>query len=115
VRGKLDGVEVWNGRYDGTHAPRADSLQLLRRIRSLNPKAAAFCGVDLHKIGQLRKPLYVEVEASRLERETIMGALRSGDFTLHGSNIRIPSTGNLTFVQELSIAVKQPLCRPWAG
>jgi hypothetical protein len=115
VRGKLDGVEVWNGRYDGTHAPRADSLQLLRRIRSLNPKAAAFCGVDLHKIGQLRKPLYVEVDASRLERETIMGALRSGDFTLHGSNIRIPSTGNLTFVQELSIAVKQPLCRPWAG
>jgi hypothetical protein len=115
IRGKLDGVEVWNGRYDGTHAPRADSFQLLRRVRSLNPQAAAYCGIDLHKIGQLRKPVYVEVEAERLGRDAIMSALRAGKFTLHGSNICIPSTGNLTFVQELSIAVKQPLCRPWAG
>src|SRR5215467_15849372 len=56
VRSKLDGIEVWNGRYDGTHAPRADSFQLLRSIRSLNPKAVAYCGIDLHKIGQLRRP-----------------------------------------------------------
>ncbi len=115
VRGKLDGVEVWNGRYDGTHAPRADSFQLLRRVRSLNSKAAAYCGIDLHKIGQLRRPVYVEVETEALQQEFILEALRSGKFTLHGSNIRIPSTGDLTFVQELSIAVKQPLCRPWAG
>jgi predicted metal-dependent phosphoesterase TrpH len=115
IRGKLDGVEVWNGRYDGTHAPRADSFQLLKRVRALNPKAAAYCGIDLHKIGQLRKPVYVEVETERLGRDEIVSALRAGKFTLHGSNIRIPSNGNLTFVQELSIAVKQPLCRPWAG
>ena len=25
IKAKLDGVEVWNGRYDGTVAPRADS------------------------------------------------------------------------------------------
>jgi PHP domain len=114
IRGKLDGIEVWNGRYDGTRAPRADSFQLLRRIRLLNAKAAAYCGIDLHKIGQVRKPVYVEVETERLERFAIINALRAGSFTLHGSNISIPSTGNLTFVQELSIAVKQPLCRPWA-
>ena len=114
VRAKLDGVEVWNGRYDGTHAPRANSLQLLRRIRLMNPKAAGYCGIDLHKVGQLRKPVYVEVEAGRLERDTILSALRMGNFTVHGSNIAIPSTGILSFVQELSIAVKQPLCRPWA-
>jgi hypothetical protein len=29
--------------------------------------------------------------------------------------LAIPSSGKLSFVQELSIAVKQPLCRPWAG
>ena len=115
VRAKLDGIEVWNGRYDGTHAPRADSFQLLRRIRSFNSKTVAYCGIDLHKTAQLRKPVYVELEADRLERDTIIGELRAGHFTLHGSNIAIPSTGHLTFVQELSIAVKQPLCRPWAG
>ncbi len=115
IKGKLDGIEVWNGRYDGTIAPRADSFQLLRRIRSLNLEAAAYCGIDLHKIGQASKPVYMELEAERLERDAIINALRDGRFTLHGGNITIPSTGNLTFVQELSIAVKQPLCRPWAG
>ena len=106
---------MWNGRYDGTHAPRSDSFQLLRRVRSLNSRAAAYCGIDLHKIGQLRRPVYVEVETERLQQNLILDALRAGKFTLHGSNICIPSTGNLTFVQELSIAVKQPFCRPWAG
>ena len=115
IRGKLDGVEVWNGRHDGTRAPRADSFQLLRRVRALNPKAAAYCGIDLHKIAQLRRPVYVEIQAEQLGREAIVNELRAGNFTLHGGNFCIPSTGNLTFVQELSIAVKQPLCRSWTG
>jgi len=115
VKGKLDGIEVWNGRYDGTIAPRAESFQLLRHIRISNPKAAAYCGIDLHKLGQLQRAVYVDVDAARLERAEIMSALRAGRFTLHGANLVIPSSGTLTFVQELSIAVKQPLCRPWAG
>ena len=81
----------------------------------MNPKAVAYCGIDLHKAAQLRKPIFIELEADRLDRDTILGTLRTGNFTVNGSNIAIPSTGNLTFVQELSIAVKQPLCRPWAG
>ena len=81
----------------------------------LNAKAAAYCGLDLHKIGQIRRAVYAEVEAERLEAGAILAALRAGRFTLHGSNMSIPSTGNLTFVQELSIAVKQPLCRSRAS
>jgi len=68
IRGKLDGIEVWNGRYDGTRAPRAGSFQLLRRIRMRNAKAAAYCGVDLHKIGQIRKAVYAEVEVELSKR-----------------------------------------------
>src|SRR5215471_2517493 len=105
IKTKIDGIEVWNGRYDGTVSPRADSFQLLRRIRKVNSKAAAYCGVDLHKIGQARKPVYVEVEAERLKRNDVLYSLREGWFTVHGSNLVIPSSGNLTFVQELSIAV----------
>jgi len=115
VRGKLDGIEVWNGRYDGTRAPRAGSFQLLRRIRSLNTNTVAYCGIDLHKAGQGHKPVYITLEADELDRSAILNALRSGRFTLHGNNMAIPSTGDLTFIQELSIAVKQPLCRPWVG
>ena len=115
IKGELDGIEVWNGRYDGTVAPRAESFQLLRRVRMSNLKVAAYCGVDFHKIGQARKPVYVEIESNALRRREILSLLRAGRFTLHGSNMAIPSSGKLTFIQELSIAVKQPLCRPWAG
>ena len=115
IKAKLDGIEVWNARYDGVHAPRADSFQLLRSVRSQNTRAAAFCGIDLHKTRQARKPIYAEVNAETLNRTAVMDALRAGDFTLHGGNTAIPSSGDLTFIQELSIAVKQPLCRPWAG
>jgi hypothetical protein len=115
IKAKIDGIEVWNGRYDGTVAPRADSFQLLRRIRSVNPKAAAFCGIDLHQIRQARKLIYMQVQSDRLERDSILSALQGSRFTIHGNNTTIPASGNLTFVQELSIAVKQPLCRPWAG
>jgi hypothetical protein len=115
IKAKLDGIEVWNGRYDGVYAPRAESFQLLRRIRSHNVHAAAYCGIDLHKMSQARKPIYAEVDAETLDRSTIMSALRAGRFTLRGGNIAIPSSGDLSFIQELSIAVRQPLCRPWAA
>ena len=115
VKDKLDGIEVWNTRYDGPVTPRTQSFQLLQKVRKSNPKAAAYCGIDLHKLDQARKPVYVDVDAKELSREAILGALRAGEFTLHRGATVIPSSGSLTFVQQLSIALKQPLCRPWAG
>ncbi len=115
IKAKLDGIEVWNTRYDGVYAPRADSLQLLRRIRAINLKASAFGGIDLHNVNQAQRPVYVEVDCGELRRESIMNALAAGKFSVRGANTTIPSSGDLSFVQELSIAVKQPLCRPWAG
>jgi predicted metal-dependent phosphoesterase TrpH len=111
IKGKLDGIEVWNGRYDGVYAPRADSFQLLRSVRRQNIKASAYCGVDLHKKSQTQKLIYAEVGADILTPTSILNAFRSGAFSVHGSNISFPATGNLSFLQELSIAVKQPLCR----
>lgn len=115
IKTKLDGIEVWNGRYDGTVAPRASSFQLLRRIRAVNPRAAAFCGVDLHQLKQARKLVYMDVQSDQVDTDSILSSLQGSRFTIHGSKTIIPATGNLTFVQELSIAVKQPLCRPWVG
>src|SRR5262245_54707845 len=115
IKSKLDGIEVWNGRYDGVHAPRADSFQLFRRIRTTNVKAIAFGGTDLHKAGQAERPIYVEVAAEELTKDALMTSLKQGKFAVKGANITIPATGELTFIQELSIAVKQPLCRRWAG
>jgi hypothetical protein len=111
IKGKLDGIEVWNGRYDGIRAPRVDSFQLLRLVRSSNLKTSAFCGIDLHKTSQLKRPVYVEVSEQQRDRHSILAALRDGRFTLHGNSMSIPSSGDLTLIQELSIAVKQPFCR----
>jgi predicted metal-dependent phosphoesterase TrpH len=115
IKGKLDGIEVWNGRYDGTVAPRAESFQLLRRVRMSNLKVAAYGGIDLHSIGQARKPVYHEVDTEVIQRGHILDALRTARFTVRGGNLTIPSSGKLTFLQELSIAVRQPLCRRRAG
>jgi len=121
IKHKLDGIEVWNGRYDGVFSPRAESFQLLRRIRMLNAKTSAYGGIDLHKMEQARKPIRVELDLNRSrsdeteKRQAILNALRSGEFRVRGGNFGIPASGHLTFVQELSIAVKQPLCRRRAG
>jgi predicted metal-dependent phosphoesterase TrpH len=114
IKTKLDGVEVWNIRYDGVHAPRAESFQLLRRLRTVNTDIAAFCGVDLHEAAQAERPVYVEVNAA-MDGHSVIDALRTRPFFLRGGTHTIPSTGDLTFIQELSIAVMQPLCRPWAA
>jgi hypothetical protein len=114
VKGELDGIEVWNVRYDGIVAPRTESFQLLGWVQKSNPKAVAYCGVDFHKMKQARHPVYVELEAERLERREIMNTLRAGSFTIRGRNLAVPSSGKLTFVQQLVIAVKQPL-RSWVG
>jgi hypothetical protein len=115
IKSKLDGIEVWNCRYDGIYSPRADSLQLLKRIRSVNVQASAFGGIDLHKLGQAHRPIFVEVNAETLDRNSILEALRIGKFSVRGGRFTIPADGNLSFTQELTIAVKQPLCRPWVG
>jgi predicted metal-dependent phosphoesterase TrpH len=115
IKAKLDGIEIWNGRYDGLHVPRASSIQLLRAVRSVNVKASAYGGVDLHKTGQAEKPIAVEVHTDELNRDAIITALASGRFNLRRGRLEVPASGNLSFMQEVSIAFKQPLCRPWAG
>jgi predicted metal-dependent phosphoesterase TrpH len=115
VKRTLDGVEVWNGRYDGVVTPRARSFQLLRRVRMSNSKAAAYGGVDFHKLSQAHKLVYVEVETGRFGRPEVIDALREGRFSLHGGKMTIPSSGNLSFAQEFWIALKQPFCRPRAA
>ena len=68
IKTKLDGIEVWNGRYDGVHAPRAGSFQLFRRVRQHNVTTAAYCGVDLHKLSQTRKLLYANVRRTSFHK-----------------------------------------------
>jgi predicted metal-dependent phosphoesterase TrpH len=112
VRTMLDGVEIWNGRHDSLWAPRPASIQLLHRIQKVNRKALAYCGIDLHAAAQARKPVYVSVDADRLDRTSIISALAAGRFTLCAGRLAIPSSGRLSHLQELGIVARGMLGRP---
>jgi predicted metal-dependent phosphoesterase TrpH len=43
-----DGIEAWNTKYDGRHAPRPQTFRLIRELRDRKPDLLAFYGIDLH-------------------------------------------------------------------
>ncbi|MCA1626530.1 MAG: hypothetical protein LC742_00995, partial [Acidobacteria bacterium] len=42
------GIETWNSKYDGQHAPRPGTFNLLNRLQDRRPEMRAFYGQDLH-------------------------------------------------------------------
>jgi hypothetical protein len=47
---RLDGIEVWNARYDGRFIPPGALLDAVRRVRARHPRLALFGGQDLHAL-----------------------------------------------------------------
>ena len=88
------GIEVWNSKYDGRYAPRADTFRLLARLQKREASVCAFYGQDLHWKRQFRG-LFCGVKTEILSRETVLEALKNGDFFgLHGE-LELPSNGYL--------------------
>ncbi len=79
----LDGVEVWNTRYDRKFAPSVKSMSILRRFRKQKKDIMAFCGLDLHDKHVLGEMITV-MRVNKLSKESIVDTLRAGRF--HGSN-----------------------------
>ena len=97
------GLEVWNSKYDGRYAPRAETFALLRRLQARQPGIVAFYGQDLHWRHQYRG-LYVEIDRATPERGDVLGALASGAFRGCKQELRLPSSGELSasVLQEFS-------------
>jgi hypothetical protein len=87
-----DGIEVWNTKYDGKHAPRPATFELLGRLRARAPKTRAFYGVDLHWRYQ-SVPLLVDVYAELLTAEALLAALAKGMYEATTNELRLPSDG----------------------
>ena len=90
-----DGVEVWNSKYDGKYAPRAETFLLLHRLRLRRPTLRAFFGQDLHWRTQPRV-LFVEADADSSSPDVLLQALAAGQFAGLKGALRLPASGEIT-------------------
>lgn len=88
------GIETWNTKYDGRHAPRAETFELLRRVRARDPNLHAFYGQDMHEADQPRT-LFTVLESEQSTRGDILHALGSGRYFGLDGRTRLPPDGVL--------------------
>ena len=76
----LDGIEIWNSRYEGRWAPSMRTMQFARQhfLGTL-----FFGGLDLHKTTQFGGPA-ITLDVSAFTIEFIIDALKKNKFALQG-------------------------------
>jgi hypothetical protein len=84
------GVEVWNSRHDGKAAPSGRIIRYWRTLRDQTARdLLPLCGIDFHGARDF-VPLTLDVECERLDRASILAALRERRFHLSRSGKRVP-------------------------
>jgi hypothetical protein len=86
----LEGVEIWNTRYDGRRSPRPASQALFEQLRQNSPGLVALGGMDFHSFADF-SPVSLQVEARNREPGVIMEAIRGGKLRIckHGKVLPI--------------------------
>ena len=90
-----DGIETWNTKYDGRHAPRPQTFQLLNRLQSRQPQMRAFYGQDMHW-KQQHRGLFNLLECEAASREAVLAAFASGDYRAVKGEAELPASGRLS-------------------
>lgn len=112
MKGSLDGIELWNTKYNGRLAPALWNYRLLQAERNVRPEILGFYGTDFHWKTQYAD-LAVWIEADRLTPESILAALRSGKFYGEKEGVRLMPDGALTPDQEASFERREKVYRIW--
>lgn len=86
----LDGVEVWNSRYDGRFVPNPTALSLFRDMAARKPDILAFSGNDAHYPDQVKRVTTHVYGCDSLS--DIIQALAAGRFDSGGGIWRIGSS-----------------------
>lgn len=98
TQAQVEGVEVWNSRHDGKTALDGRILKYWRRLRSeLGRNVFPVCGIDFHSRNDF-VPLVFELECDRLKRDSVLAAIRAGQYRISLSGKRVPlnfDTGEL--------------------
>lgn len=90
IKGKIDGIEVWNAAYDSRYLPHHKSVSLYRALRKINNSMLAFGGLDFHTAWNF-KELSVCVNGSPADAKELLDLLREGSFTNKGKLFTIGS------------------------
>lgn len=75
ILNNLDGIEVWNAKYDSKYAPSLKSLRYLKKNKNL----IAIAGLDAHSIFSLRK-IRIELNSEKLQIGEILNLLKKNEF-----------------------------------
>lgn len=112
MKGSLDGIELWNTKYNGRLAPALWNYRLLKEVRGRRPEVLGFYGTDFHWKTQYAG-LAVWIEAERLTPASLLAALRNGRFYAEKEGRRLTPDGALTPRQEASFRRRERLYRLW--
>ena len=93
MRSVLDGVEVWNSQYDGKHAPRFRSLQLLKKLQEKDD-VKAFAGSDLHREEHFGGPETV-MEVDDITSHNILRQMQEGAYTIEKDKVSLTAKGEI--------------------
>lgn len=86
----IDGLEIWNAKYDGWYAPSLKCLKILKKFKYFNDKVIAFCGLDLHSEYEFGKlSVIVNVDEIKINQRVILELLKEGDFQITNGLITI--------------------------
>jgi len=92
---KLDGVEVWNARYDSRYAPNLKAYNCLK-----NTDLVALAGLDAHSEAGFKK-LWIEMDLEKLNTEEIFRALREKRFKINNGISLIDINQPFTLSQKI--------------
>jgi len=95
---KLDGIEVWNAKYDSKYAPSIKSFGHL-----VETNLVAMAGLDAHNAEGLEK-FWIEVEIGELSVKEIFAAFRNKKFKVGGGRKKIDINKPFGFSQRLYFA-----------
>jgi hypothetical protein len=103
----LDGVEVWNTKYDGRYVPRPANLHLLKYLQRINQSIYAFAGQDLHSAERIAS-IAIQLSVSKVVSEEILAQFKEGDFYISSGLVKFNSIAEITFGQKFLLNLISP-------
>jgi hypothetical protein len=86
----VEGVEIWNTRYDGKLAIDLSMLQYWRSLeRQLRRRLLPVCGIDFHSTRDFASVTF-NVDCERLDTGELLNAIRSGRYVIARAGKAIP-------------------------
>jgi hypothetical protein len=99
---KINGIEIWNCRYEGGKAPRFTNIKLLRKLNKGH--IYAYAGLDFHNERQ-NISLYHYLEVEKFDREGIINALAEGKYSIGNDKLKLNSVADIGTYKSIAFSL----------